>query len=159
VIEFLNTIRRRWPVTAERVTFGKRHLPAEALPDESDIGGLKRSHVIALAAVGLVFTAAAVASIPRGKPETAQIQAAESAATQTPETAQTEKSGSTRVPMVVPIFLPSGGGGAQATAAQSPAPAPRTAPAQPSQPTVQRSGFGDTARAAAPTADRSVTSG
>jgi hypothetical protein len=136
---------------APRAQFGLRGTPA-ARPVEAGRPAMKRSHVVALAAIGFVAVAGGVgASLMRGPaalPETAEPVAALDAKPQQEGQAQQRTGGGVMiVPVVLPRAAPAPGtfSSAPAPAAAPPAAAPPRPAATPDQP--QRGGFGETAKA------------
>jgi hypothetical protein len=125
---------------AARKQFGMRGT-AVSRPETADVPALKRSHVVALAAIGFVAVAGGIgASLMRTPADMPAAQAADSLAAldakPTTEGQQTQqRTGGSLV--VVPVIIPG---------SMPPAAAPAQArPAAPSP--VERGGFGETAKA------------
>jgi hypothetical protein len=110
-----------------RKTFGQRGaFPAQA---EGEVLKLKRSHMVVIAAAGLVAVATGFALSWPEAPAVQERTAAEAAS------GSSQQSTSSRIPLIIPVPIPSVNSAATPGMTQSSA-----------QNTVQRGGFGETAR-------------
>jgi hypothetical protein len=116
-----------------RKTFGQRGaFPAQA---EGEVLKLKRSHMVVIAAAGLVAVAAGFALSRPEAPAVQERTAATPAATESASGSSSQQSTSSRIPLIIPVPIPSVSSAATPGMTQSSA-----------QNTVQRGGFGETAR-------------
>ncbi|MGL4634818.1 MAG: hypothetical protein ACRCWF_02460 [Beijerinckiaceae bacterium] len=130
-----------------RSTFGLKQGGLQAAAPEATGSGIKRSHIIALSAAGIIIVAAGT-SMMRTPPKQIASQPTTQGDVQNISSAQ-ENTGTNRSLVIVPIPL---GGSAAPAAAKAPLAAPPVAPpaSPPTSNTVQRGGFGSTAQAKAP---------
>jgi hypothetical protein len=119
-------------MNSARRAFGQR----AAVPAESsgEVLKLKRSHMVVIAAAGLAAVATGFA-LSRPEAPTAQERTAATPAETSGSGSSSQQSTSSRIPLIIPIPIPS------ASSAATPG---MTQPS--AQNTVQRGGFGETAR-------------